>query len=176
MSKVSRWLVGLAASFVFVPAVLAQAPPQPGAEHQKLKELEGTWDAVIKMGPDESKGTVSYKMDLGGLWLVSDFQGDFGGQKFTGKGLDGYDPIRKKYVGLWVDSMSTSPVVSEGTYDKDGKVLTMTGEGPGPDGKPMKYKLTTEHKDKDTMLFTMFGPGPDGKEGPMFTISYKRRK
>ena len=53
MSNVSRWLVGLAASLVFVPAVFAQAPPQPGAEHQKLKELEGTWDAVIKMGPDE---------------------------------------------------------------------------------------------------------------------------
>ncbi len=71
--------------------------------------------------------------------------------------------------------MSTSPVITEGTYDKDGKMLTMTGEGPGLDGKPMKYKLTTEHKDKDSMFFTMYGPGPDGKEGPMFTITYKRR-
>ena len=176
MSNVSRWLVGLAASLVFVPAVLAQAPPQPGPEHKKLKELEGTWDAIMKMGPEESKAVAVYKMDIGGLWLVSDFAGDFGGQKFAGKGLDGYDPIRKKYVGVWVDSWSTSPVISEGTFDKDGKVITMIGEGPGPDGKPTKYKMTTEHKDKDTMFWTMYGVGADGKETPMFTISYKRRK
>ena len=71
--------------------------------------------------------------------------------------------------------MSTSPVITEGTYDKDGKMLTMTGEGPGPDGKLTKYKLRTEHKDKNTMLVTMYGPGPEGKEGPMFTIVGKRR-
>ena len=161
----------------FVPTVaLAQEPPKPGPEHEKLKELVGTWDAVVKFGPEESKGTMTWKMDLGGLWLVSEFQGEFGGEKFTGKGFDGYDPIKKKYIGVCVDSMSTLPVISEGTYDKDGKVQTMTGEGPGPDGKPTKYKMTTEHKDKDSVLFTMFGPGPDGKEGPMMSIAYKRRK
>jgi len=163
----------LALSLVTVS--LGQEPPQPGPEHKKLKELEGTWDCIMKMGPDESKAVATYKMDLGGLWLTSDFQGEFGGVKFSGKGLDGYDPIRKKYIGLWVDSMSTSPVTTEGTYDKDGKMLTMTGEGPGPDGKLTKYKLTTEHKDKYSMLVTMYGTGPDGKEGPMFTITYKRR-
>jgi hypothetical protein len=130
----------------------------------------------MKMGDAESKGTMVWKMDLGGLWLVSDFQGDFGGMKFSGKGMDGYDPIKKKYVSVWVDSMSTSPMLSEGTYDKDGKTLTMTGEGPGADGKPAKYKMTTEYKDKDTIFWTMYGPGPDGKEGMQFTISYKRRK
>jgi hypothetical protein len=162
--------------FVVGPAALAQAPVQPGPEHQKLKDMEGTWDAVMKMGEEESKGTMVWKMDLGGLWLVSEFQGDFGGQKFAGKGLDSYDPVKKKYVGVWVDSMSASPMVSEGTYDKDGKVLTMTGEGPGPDGKPSKYKMTTEHKDKNTLFWTLYGPGPDGKEAPMFSITYKRKK
>jgi hypothetical protein len=157
-------------------ACVGQEPPQPGPEHRKLKELEGTWDAVMKMGSEESKAVATYKMDLGGLWLVSDFQGEVAGQKFSGKGLDGYDPIRKKYIGMWVDSMSTSPVTSEGTYDSEGRVLTMIGEGPGPDRQPTKYKTTTEHKDKDTMLFTMYGTGPDGQEGAMFTITYKRRK
>ena len=162
---------------LFVPLVLsAQQQPEPGPEHEKLKQMEGTWDAVVKAGPQESKGKVTYKMEIGGLWLVSDFQGEFEGQKFTGKGLDSYDPIRKKYVGVWVDSMSTSPVISEGTFDKDGKVLTMTGEGPGQDGKPTKYKMVSEHKDKDNILWTMFGAGPDGKDAPMMTITYKRRK
>jgi hypothetical protein len=155
---------------------LAQESPKPGPEHEKIKELAGTWDAVMKMGDAESKGTMVWKVDLGGLWLTSEFQGEFGGEKFTGKGFDSYDPIKKKYVGVWVDSMSTSPMVSEGTYDKAGKVLTMTGEGPGMDGKPTKYKMTTEHKDKDTLFWTMYMPGEDGKDTPMFTITYKRRK
>jgi hypothetical protein len=52
----------------------------------------------------------------------------------------------------------------------------MTGEGPGEDGKPTKYKMVTEHQDKDNMVFTMFGLGPDGKETKLFAIAYKRRK
>lgn len=156
-------------------AVLGQTP-QPGAEHQKLKELEGTWDSVMKLGGAESKGTMVWKMDLGGLWLTSDYQSDFAGQKFSGRGFDGYDPIKKKYVAMWVDSWSTSPVVSEGTYDPAGKVLTLLGEGPGQDGKPTKYRMTTEHQDKDTVLWTMYSPGSDGKEVAMLSITYKRRR
>lgn len=160
-----------------VPAVaLAQEPPKPGPEHDKLKQLEGSWDAVVKMGTEESKGKMTYKMEAGGLWLLSEYEGEFAGQKFTGRGFESYDPTKKKYVSVWIDSWSTSPLISEGTFDKDGKVQTMNGEGPGPDGKPMKYKMTTEHKDKDTLVWSMFTPGPDGKDAPMLSITYKRRK
>jgi hypothetical protein len=96
--------------------------------------------------------------------------------KFTGRGLDGYDPARKKYVGVWVDSMSPAPLVSEGTFDAAGKVLTMTGEGFGQDGKPNKYRMVTEYKDKDHFVFTMNVANADGKEAPAFTITYTRRK
>src|SRR5262245_49061633 len=98
MLRTSRGLVALVLSQAFTPALWAQEPPQPGPEHKKLKELEGTWDATIKMGDQESKGTMVWKSDLGGLWLYSEFQGEFAGMKFTGKGFDSYDPIKKKYV------------------------------------------------------------------------------
>jgi len=164
-----------AAALVLSPAARAQ-PAKPGPELEKLKQLEGTWEATMKFGGSESKGTAVYRMDLGGMWLVSDFKGEFGGMPFSGKGLDSYDPLTKKYVSVWVDSMSTVPMTTTGEYDKDGKVLTMTGESRGPDGKMQKVKMVSEMKDKDTMLFTMFGQGPDGKDGEMFTISYKRKK
>jgi hypothetical protein len=67
-------------------------------------------------------------------------------------------------------------MITEGTFDASGKVLTMTGEGPGPDGKPMKMRMTTEHKDKDTLVWTMYNVGPDGSEAQMLSITYKRRK
>jgi hypothetical protein len=156
-----------------VPAARAQEAPKPGPEHELLKKHEGTWETTMKFGGMESKGTVTYKMELGGLWLVSSLESELFGQKFTGKGLDTYDPNKKKYVSIWVDSMSTGPVLMEGTYDKEKKALTMAGEGPGMDGKPTKYKSVSEMPDDDTTNFTMYiGDGKD----PAFTIVYKRKK
>jgi Protein of unknown function (DUF1579) len=154
---------------------LGQGPTKPGPEHERLKQLEGIWDANANFGGMEMKGTMTYKMDLGGLWLVGDFEGDMGGRKFRGKGLDSYDPNKKKYVGIWCDSMSCSPMVTEGTYDPEKKTTTMMGEGPGPDGKPARYKMTTEEKDKDTILFTMNMIDKDGKDQQMGMITYKRK-
>ena len=158
---------------LIAPAALAQQPPTPGPEHEQLKKHVGTWDCTMKMMGAESKATAVYKMDLGGLWLSSEFSGELAGTKFSGKGMDTYDAAKKKYVGIWIDSMSTSPMVMEGTYDKEKKTLTMTGDGPGMDGKPTKHKTVSEMPDDDTINFTMYMG--DGKD-PAFTIVYKRKK
>jgi hypothetical protein len=63
----------------------------------------------------------------------------------------------------------------EGNLDKDDKVMTMTGEGRGPDGKLTKYKSTIEIKDADTVNFVLFME-LDGKEQPVVKITYKRKK
>ena len=150
--------------------------PKPGPEHEQLKELEGTWDAVMDMGGQKSKCTATYKSICGGMWVQSDFQADLGGIKFQGHGLDGYDSNKKKHVGVWVDSMSTSPMHFEGSYDPKTKLLVMTGESAGPDGKPQKFKNTTEHKGKDHFIFRMHMVDAEGKEELAFTIDYTRRK
>src|SRR6516165_6630687 len=110
-----RQLVAWAAVAVLATAGFARAQPpapKPGPEHERLKELEGTWEANVEMpGMPASKGTMVYKMDLGGLWLTSNYTGDFGGQAFTGRGLDTYDPASKQYIGIWADSMVTSPMI-----------------------------------------------------------------
>jgi hypothetical protein len=162
-------VVGLVAA----PAVRAQEPPKPGPEHELLKKHVGTWDLVMKFGGMETKGTSTYKMDLGGLWLESRVESEIFGMKFQGHGMDSYDAAKKKYVSVWFDSMSTSAMTMEGTYDKDKKTLTMSGEGPGMDGKPTKHTAVSEWKDDDTLHFSMYMG--DGKD-PAFTIVYKRRK
>ena len=174
--KMLRWFGAVAVAATLVaPAARAQefAPPKPGPEHELLKKMEGTWDTTMKMAGMETKGTATYKMELGGLWLVSNFEGELFGHKFHGKGMDTYDPAKKKYVAVWIDSVSLSPMTMEGTYDKDTKTLTMVGEGPGPDGKPVKHKAVSVMKDDDTTDFAMYMG--DGKD-PMFTILYKRKK
>jgi hypothetical protein len=172
-----RWIAAVAAGLLWATAGVGQPPmPKPGPEHEALKEMEGTWDATIQMGDQESKGTMVYKMGLGGFWLLSKFEADFGGLKFEGRGMDGYDPAKKKYVSVWADSMAPKVMLSEGTYDKDKGVLTMYAEGTGPDGKPTKLKMVTEMKDKDNMVFTMYDTAKEGKQGVMMTITYKRKK
>ena len=153
----------------------AQQPPKPGPEHEMLKKFEGTWDATVNLGGMESKGTSKYKMALGGFWLVNEFTGEIAGGKFEGRGATGYDPIKKKYVGAWIDSMSPTLMVMEGNFDKEGKTYTETGEGPGPEGKLQKMKSVIEFKDDDNMVFTMYTVA-DGKDQEMFKITYKRKK
>jgi len=155
---------------------LGQELPKPGAEHAKLKELEGTWDAVMTMGDQKSKATAVYKSICDGMWIESEFQSDFGGAKFQGRGLDGYDLKSKKYVSVWVDSMESVPMHFEGNYDPTTKQLVMTGQSRDPEGNPQKFKNVTETKDKDHFTFKMYMVQPDGKEQLAFTIDYTRRK
>jgi hypothetical protein len=90
--------------------------------------------------------------------------------------MDGYDPQKKKYVSVWVDSMSFRPVFFEGEMDDAKKTLTMTGEGPGPDGQVMKFKSVTTFRDADHMDFTMHIMTPDGTSAEIMTIEYVRKK
>ena len=171
---VSLSLVALGSS-----VVLAQMPPmpQPGPEHEMLKKDVGTWDATVEMfmapgaPPSVSKGTEIVTM-VGGFWQVSEFKAEMMGQPFEGRGAMGYDPMKKKYVGTWVDSMTPGYYVSEATYDPATKTMTGLMEGPDPSGKVTKTKETTEWKADGTRVFTMYNP--DGKTVGM-RITYKRK-
>ena len=165
--------IALAVAVALALPALSQEMPKPGPEHEVLKALVGTWESTMKFGDKESKGTMSWKMDLGGMWLAGSLESELFGAKFQGKSLESYNPAKKKYVSIWVDSMSTAPVLTEGDYDKKEKTLTMAGEGPAQDGKTAKYKSVTKLKDKDTVEMSMWIG--DGKE-PMFTVTYKRKK
>jgi len=159
----------------------AQQPemPKPGPEHQRLAKEVGTWDAVIEsMGmdgkPEKSKGENETK-PMGGFWFVDSFAGSFAGAAFLGHGMIGYDPIKKKFVQSWCDSMSPMLMMFEGSFDKDGKVLTMTGSGPSTGGKTVSMRTVTTWKDDNTKVFELFEAGPDGKEVCMLKITYTRR-
>ena len=153
----------------------AQEMPKPGPEHEKFKELVGEWEATVKMMGTESKCKSVWKIDFGGFYLIQEFEGDFGGMKFKGRGQSGFCPIRKKYVSSWVDSMSPSPMTMIGAYSKDGKTMTEVGEGPNMEGKMTKMKSVTTMTDKDTMEFKMYEV-KDGKDTEMMSITYKRKK
>ena len=160
--------------------------PKPTAEHKILATEEGTWDATIKSyptGPDSepmvSKGVETNTLLAGGLWVVSTFQTDFGGQSFEGRGQFGYDTTKKKYVGSWIDSMSTSLSVLEGTYDAKTKTMTFTGDGVCPiDGSKLAQRMVTTTKDDGSREFTLYMTVTltGGKEAKVMHVLYTKRK
>jgi hypothetical protein len=157
--------------------------PKPGPEHEILKKGIGTWDATVESrgdpnGPVETtKGVEVNRMMKGGLWLIQSFQGEFGGQPFEGHGVMGYDQAKKKYVGVWIDSIMPTISHLEGDYDAAKDVMTCTMDMTDPSGKTtVKTTLVTEHKSDGTRVFTLSAPGPDGKAFAMMKITYKKRQ
>lgn len=170
-----RVFTALSVAVLITPALRSQDMqlPKPGPEHELLKRLEGTWDAKVNMMGAESTGVMTYKMTVNGLLLESDFEGTMAGQKYHGRGLDSYDPRKGKFVGYWFDSLSATPAITEGTYDKATKTRTMLGDVLGPNGM-QKAKFVTKERDDGSLLFTLLTP--EGADQPAVTIVYTRRK
>jgi hypothetical protein len=169
----STGLCAISVALLSSPALVAQPPAKPGPEMDYLKKYVGTWDVTMKFSGAETKGTMTYKFELGGMWLASTLEAELFGMKYMGKGMDSYDANKKKYVSTWFDNMSGYVTVMEGNFDAAMKMLTLTGEGPGSGGKMAKMKSTTTMPNDDTIEFVMYEG--DAKE-PMFTITYKRKK
>jgi hypothetical protein len=168
-----------------IAAAIPQDPglPKPGKEHELLKQFEGKWDVAGKFfmdpaaPPMEIKGSETGKVDMGGFWLRSHFKGEFLGKPFEGRSVMGYSPMKKKYVGTWIDELMPHLFVTEGDADAAGKVFTLIGDGIDPaTGKPVKEKWVIEIKDADNHTMTFYGPGADGKERKTGELIYKRKK
>lgn len=155
----------------------------PGEPHRGLAGMVGTWDAEVTswmdpgQPPMKSKGVSENRMMLGGRWVESRFTSEMMGQPFEGIGYTGYDNYKKKYIGTWTDTMSTGVMMSEGTMDAAGKVMTSTSTMDNPlTGKPETTKMITNFVAPDHHVFEMWGPDPSGKVVKQMQIVYRRRK
>lgn len=153
-------------------AIEEHGPPslvlQLSEQHKLLAEDVGSWEAEMKVwmnGPDEepmvTTATETNYLIGGGAWLVSDFECQFGDDKFTGHGQFGYDPVKGKYVGTWIDSANVHMSQMEGTFDAATKTMKMTSKGYDPhSGAEMTSKMTTKYNDDGTRVMEMYVPNP----------------
>ncbi|HTD52721.1 MAG TPA: DUF1579 domain-containing protein [Thermoanaerobaculia bacterium] len=160
-----------------------QKAATPGEAHKKLEAVVGTFDTKVKTWmdpskpPEESTGTSENTWVLGNRYVQMKYQGTMMGQPFSGMGYQGYDNVTKKYVGTWMDSMSTGIMRTTGQADKSGKTMTMTGSAADPvTGKMVNLTEKITVKDNDHHSFEMWAPGPDGKPVKMMEIEYTRKK
>ncbi len=159
--------------------------PQPTAEHRHLTEEVGTWDATITSfmnGPGQpptmSKGVETNRM-MGEFWLLSAFEGDFGGMPFRGHSQIGFDPKAGHYVMSWVDTMNPKLSTHTGSYDPEAKTFTFVGKAFDPMlDKEVDQKTISVATDSDHKVFTLFMKAPEyGDDWVEFMkIEYTRRK
>lgn len=160
-----------------------EAAAKPGPEHAMIAKSAGTWTCTVKSWMDPagepmvSDGTEESAMIMGGRYLQSHFKGSMMGQPFDGMGLMGYDNVKKKYVGTWMDSMSTGIMSYEGDYDAQKKAIICHGSfADAGTGKEQKATLVSRIIDDDHHVFEMWGPDPTGKDVKWMEIAYTRAK
>jgi len=168
------------------PLTLAQELPQmppPAKEHEWLKQFVGEWESEFEAIPQPGQAPVKGKSTdtvrgLGGFWVVSEGKGEMMGMPFLNVLTLGYDPDKKKYVGTWVDNMSSYLWSYVGTVDPTGKILTLETEGPCPyrPGKNSKFREVTEFKSKDHRVFTSSIQQDDGTWHTAVTVHSRRKK
>ncbi|MCA9244720.1 MAG: DUF1579 domain-containing protein [Phycisphaerales bacterium] len=147
--------------------------------HKLLEYMVGSWNCEVTnycMGPDPatSRGKSTAKWALDGRFVSYEFDGDFMGTPFHGIGYTGYDNIQKKYVSLWMDSMSTAIFTDAGDYDASSKTFTYHGEMASPTGGKIKTRSTIEIADKDHHVMTFYHAQGDEPEARVMQITYRR--
>lgn len=159
--------------------------PGPGPAHEKFKPFVGTFKAEVRiwMGPGdpmESTGVMVNTLEIGGRFLQEVYTGDpsSGGPfpDFAGRGYWGYNSVSNKYEGVWMDTASTMMQFEFGDVDASGKVWTMIGEIPSPQGDGMiRKKSIITLKDNDHHSMEMYFTMPDGNEHKTMEIHYTRK-
>ena len=157
------------------------AAGQPGEAHAELALMAGEYDVACKyrMAPNadwtDATATSRISMVLGGRYMVERFEGSFEGMPFNGLLFLGYDNTRKEYVSVWMDSMSTRPMVASGTEDENG-VTTMIGriyDPISPDGRVAKH--VSIPMEDGRMMMKMYDTIPPYGEVQVMEMVYTRK-
>ncbi len=156
--------------------------------HLKFLEWEaGDWDATIVLSdpaggePQQFWGEQTDREGACGLWLITDLRmvaGKDGAEPppYEGHGVLGYDPDKKKLVGIWIDSSTDWLATAEGSLDAAGKTLTLDVASRDPaSGGPMTRQFVTTRLAADHRRLEIFVPLPDGGRLGVATIDYRRR-
>jgi hypothetical protein len=154
-----------------------------GDNHKLLSGLVGEWTSVTKMWmapgqpPQESTGTASNTLIMGGRYLQSVHKSVVMGMPFEGLGTTAYDNLTGSFVSTWVDNMSTGIFYQTGSYDAASRTFVYRGEMADPmaPAKRLPVRTTLRLVNADTYAFEWY-ESHDGHEARTLEVTYKRKK
>ncbi len=147
----------------------------PGEHHEKLGRTIGDWhvESSFSMPGGESmkgEGSMSCEWVLDGRFVKTDFHlPEFMGAPFHGVGYNGYDNGNEKYVGVWMDNMSTMVFVTEGKMLDDGSFVAV-----GPNSMGGKMKIVSKMDSEDAFHDTFYDQ-IDGEWVETGVMNYTRK-
>ncbi len=178
-------VLAVTSSFSFASAQEPPVVPTPPLqkEHAWLLQFTGQWTVLNKaqMQLDqpamECTGSMKSRM-LGGLWVVNEMEVHMMGNTVYGLQTIGYDPVKEKYVGTWIDSGMNHMWHYEGAVDDSGKKLTLSAEGPNllTEGKLAKYRDSYEFQTPDLIIATSEMEDEHGEWITFMTGELRREK
>lgn len=140
-----------------------QKAATPGDEHATIAKAAGTWKATVTSWtepgsePMVTEGTFHRKMTLGGRVLEETYEGNMMGAPFEGHSLLGFDNATGRYWTIWVDNMSTGPMVLWGDWDEKEKAHVYKGTTPDPvSGRLIEMKTIVRHPSDDEEIVEMY--------------------
>ena len=136
-----------------------QESPEVTEHHKMLTAGAGTWEGTMTtyMMGETSMPARETVVAVGEFWTHANFECEFMGMPYNGMGALGYDPDKGKFVGTWIDNMTTSLTTMEGDYDPDSRKLTMHWMGPDMAGNMVPhYSENVRSEDGNGYAMTFF--------------------
>lgn len=160
-----------------------QSAMTPGDGHRRLEPIIGSWEikstfwGAPDAPPEVTVGSSEHRWVLGGRFVAQVYRGTFMGRPFDGLGYTGYDNVRGRYVGAWMDTLGTGMMHSVGTGKATASRLAFTStmiDPAGGDEQPLESLITIQDGSRHT--YEMWTKTPNGKRHRMMLLEYTRRK
>ncbi len=150
--------------------------------HKYLQPLVGKWTTATRyrFGKEapwtKSTGVSETKWAMGGRYIIEHFKSHSKEMPFEGMGTTGYDKTKKKYISTWIDSMSTTLMMSTGTINDSHKVITFyaTYDDPFTGQKNKQQKTTLTILNENKIVMEMYERGQDGEWFMNLEVVYTR--
>jgi len=122
---------------------------QPGAEHKKLAQYAGEWEAIVKMGGGNAarvySGTAKNRMLAGGRFLEIEYQTKGPTESLEGAFLVGFDGRHQRFALVALDSFGTYFVTSQGKRNDETGKARLLGTDDDPQMKAMGFTKEFAH-------------------------------
>ena len=150
-----------------------------GPMAERLNNLVGTWrvEARLQFDPAARPLTIEAVAEnrlVGGRWLVSELRSVHEGG-FHGVEVNGYDPVKGRYSGYWIDSTRSLLVPVEGSYDARSGVFRTTSIERDPGGRSVTIVSETRRNGPDEEVTTFTAPDSAGKPFVRMRLAYRRQ-
>ena len=164
-------------------AIWAQGEPAAKSDpsHDRLRALVGDWnvDVVYVLAGNERRSTAQMHAEwiLNRHFVRQEYAAPMGQSVLNTLQVVGYDPVRRKFTILKMDSLDDAMLYGEGDISADGRVVTLTGER-----SDMMTRTTARLRqvltltDDDHFTLEWYLASKDGSEAKTVTMVHTRKK